>query len=152
MAKICREAIDGLREAESLVRDNTAADRDCDPGRLNRGSLHGPSTCPLRAAGRSGLPQPECPCLPLLVRAEMCPFPNPCAMSPGPRLSCQAPGSLHVSPTPTSTPWSPAHLFSVPKCPDPNCLLEAALGLKSWSPASSKLPAPSPVRLCLVAS
>ena len=152
MAKICRGAIDGLREAESLAGDNTEADQDCDPGHLNRGSLLGPSDCPLRAAERSGLPWPECPCLPPLVCAWMCPFPKPCAMSPSPGLSCQAPGSLQVSPTPNSAIWSPAHLFPVPKYPDPNCLLEAALGLKSWSPASSKLPAPSPVRLCPVAS
>jgi len=33
-------------------------------------------TCPLRAAGRSGLPWPEPPGLPPLVCAGMCPFPT----------------------------------------------------------------------------
>ena len=37
----------GLREAESLTIDNTAADQECDPGHLNRGSLLGPSDLPL---------------------------------------------------------------------------------------------------------
>ena len=56
MAKICRGAIDGLREAESLAGDNTAADQDCDPGQLNRGSLLGPSDLPLEGSRKIWAP------------------------------------------------------------------------------------------------
>jgi len=54
-------------------------------------------TCPLRAAGRSGLPWPEPPGLPPLVCAGMCPFPTmhcvpqPWAVISGSRLPAGEP-------------------------------------------------------------
>ena len=56
MAKMCRGATEGLREAESLARDNIAADRDCDPSRLNHGSLLGPSDLPLEGSRKIWAP------------------------------------------------------------------------------------------------
>ena len=65
-------------------------------------------TCPLRAAGRSGLPWPEPPGLPPLVRAGMCPFPNHALCPPalGRHVRLQAPCRW--------APRPPAHLRALP--------------------------------------
>ena len=46
----------GLREAESLTKDNTAADQDSSPGRLNHSSLLCPSDLPLEGSRKIWAP------------------------------------------------------------------------------------------------